>query len=112
MMDVLKSLREKPGIKVSALAPGTSVLLETLSGVYTLRIHQQGSNLVEVTGTDPSLRVTCVGQFIYSMHGSERIHDWIGKSLRPCIRFKNHVFHLQPAVSARVEGQGWHYDVF
>jgi hypothetical protein len=109
-----EALRAKPGIQVSRLEIGTTITLETLDCIYTLKKHPYGNSLVEVQGTDARFLKPCVGQFMHSQYGKSpaEFTDWIGKSMRPCIRFKGGPIILQPVVSARVEGDGWHYDVF
>lgn len=113
--ELVEDFRKQPGVDISRLAEGAKVIVETTQGVFELTIQNPKHSLVRVNGTDPRLRAGISGQVFqsfYDIEGRIAVPYWIGKSLRMQISFKNGVYACTPAVSARVEGPGWHYDVF
>lgn len=107
--------KAQPGVNIGRLAEGTKVLVETTQNVFELQVIQPMLNLVHVRGSDPRLRPGVTGQLIhsaYDINGKVIIPDWIGKGLRMHIMFKNATYQSTPVLSARVSGNGWHYDVF
>jgi len=100
------------GIDLRRLAPGNSVLLETDTRLYELKVMTPALGLAEISSTDPALHQTTVGQLLSSIGPSGGRNGWIGKGLAMRIRFRNGVYTTGPVASARVVGKGWHYDVF
>ena len=100
------------GIDMRRLAPGNSILLETDSRLYELKVVNPTLSLVEISSTDPALHQATVGQLLSSVGPSGGRDWWIGKGLAMRIRFRNGTYTSGPVVSARVVGKGWHYDVF
>jgi len=96
------------GIDIQRLAPETSVLLETDTRLYELKVVNPSLGLVEISSTDAALHQVTIGQLLSS--GSK--NWWIGKGLTMRIRFRNGIYTSGPVASARVVGKGWHYDVF
>ena len=77
--------------------------------------------IVEISSSDPHLRVATVGQVLHSVHWpSPRapIPSWIGKGLALEIRFRNGLYRTQPVTAASVskgtheDGSRWSYEVF
>ena len=96
------------GIDIQRLAPGTSILLETDTRLFELKVMNPSLGLVEISSTDPALHQATIGQLLSS--GTK--NWWIGKGLAMRIRFRNGIYTSGPVASATVRGKGWHYDVF
>lgn len=91
--------------------------VQTTLGTYHLRVIDPTKRLVEVNGTDHRMNgaVACL---VCSFYGPER-HSrriqragWISFNMRMQLRFKNFLLACDPTVALRVEGDGWHYDLF
>lgn len=111
----LASLRAQPGINVTKLAVGTRLTVETTQAVYEMVITHPILAIVRLFSTDPRLREGVSGELIESsldLNGSVALPRWIGKNLRMHFNFKNGIYSCTPALSARVVGSGFHYDVF
>ena len=100
------------GIDLRRLAPGTSILLETDTCLFELRVLNPTLGLVEISSTDPALHQATIGQLLSSVGPNGGRDWWIGKGLAMRIRFRNGIYTSGPVASARVVGRGWHYDVF
>ena len=112
---IVAELRAQPGIDITRLAKGTKLIVETTQGVFEFSVTNPRHGLVRVFGTDARLRAGISGQVLesfYDIEGRVAVPNWITKSLRIQITFKNGVYPCTPALSARVEGAGWHYEVF
>lgn len=91
--------------------------VETTLATYMLRVVDAQKGLVEVNGTDHRMNgaVACL---VCSFYGPEKSRrrisrpGWIGFNMRMQLRFKNFLLACDPTVALRVEGEGWHYDVF
>jgi phenolic acid decarboxylase len=113
--ETLAILRAQPGIDISRLAPGTTVIVETTQGIIELVVLNPTVGLVRVSGTDPKIKepVNCqMTQSCYDLKGLITLPKWIGKDLRMQLTFRNANLHCSTTVSATVRGKGWHYDVF
>lgn len=100
---------------VTRLPAGTKIIVETTQGVYELVIDNPQISLVSIRGTDPRLKEPITGQLVashYDHEGRVSLPNWIGKNLRMHIKFLNCEHTCSVSLSARVEGDGWHYDVF
>lgn len=107
----LQELRSEPGIDISRLAAGTTILVETTQGVYEIVVIEPRISLVEITGTDPRLKKPVTGQLLasnYDAEGKVSLPNWIGKNLRMQFKFHNCVFSCSVSLSARVGN----YEVF
>ncbi len=110
----------EPGIDIRKLKPDTTILLEADPYLYELKVVQPVHSLVEVSSSDPALRVATVGQVLHSLHWSSPaapIPAWIGKGLALEIRFRNGLYRTQPVTAASVQGKReddsrWSYEVF
>lgn len=112
---VKAEIRSKPGVSVARQKVDYSILVETTQNIYELKVHTPANGLVYLSGGDPRFHEPALGQFlgsIYDTEGKLFLEDWIAKSLRMQIRFKNGVFVCPPALSCRVQGAGWSYEVF
>lgn len=113
--ELVAHIKAQPGVNITRLLPGTKVLVETTQNVFEFEITHPSMNLVRVRGSDPRLRPGITGQLIHSAYDIEAtiiLPDWIGKGLRMHIAFKNATYVSTPILSARIDGLGWHYDVF
>lgn len=119
-MDTLAAAPVEPGIDVRKLKPETVILLEAEPYLYEIRVMYPAHGIVEISSSDPNLRVATVGQLLQSVHWSSPgapIPAWIGRGLALEIRFRNGVYRTQPVTAASVtgkrdDGSHWSYDVF
>lgn len=113
--EVTLELRAQPGIDVCRLKVGTRITVETTQTVFELEMTVPSSGILRIFGTDPRLRSGVSGRLLqsnYDKDGLVNIPYWIGKSLRMQFVFKNGIFSCTPALSARVIGDNWFYEVF
>jgi hypothetical protein len=118
-MDALTAPRE-PGIDIRRLKADTTILLEAAPYLYEMRVVYPVHGIVEISSSDPRLRVATVGQVVHGIHWSSPgspIPSWIGRGLALEIRFRNGTYRTQPATAASVrgkreDGSGWSYEVF
>jgi hypothetical protein len=110
----------EPGIDVRRLKPETTILLEADPYLYEMRAVHPVHGIVEISSSDPVLRVATVGQVLHSVHWSSPAAPrplWIGKGLALEIRFRNGFYRTQPVTAASVQGKRedgsrWSYEVF
>jgi hypothetical protein len=110
----------EPGIDVRKLKPETIILLEAAPYLYEMRVTYPVHGIVEISSSDPVLRVATVGQVLHSVHWSSPAAPrplWIGKGLALEIRFRNGTYRTQPVTAASVSGKHedsrrWSYEVF
>ena len=110
----------EPGIDLRRLTPDTIILLEADPYLYELRVLYPAHGIVEISSSDPTLRIATVGQVLHSVHWSSPaapIPSWIGKGLVLEIRFRNATYRTQPVMGASVsgthkDGRRWSYEVF
>ena len=110
----------EPGIDIRKLKPGTIILLEAGPSLYEIKVVYPVHGIVEISSSDPHLRVTTVGQLLHSVHWPSPgtpIPSWIGKGLALEIRFRNGLYRTQPVTAAGVQGKRedgshWTYEVF
>ena len=106
------------GVQVSRLKPNNRVLIDTTVGtLFTLKLLDEFSNLVEIWSTDPKFRTRqpVVCYFLCSWvdaRGDLTVPDWVLRGARMQFRFRD-ADMLSGAVSGvTVEGTGWHYKLF
>jgi hypothetical protein len=110
----------EPGIDIRKLKPETTILLEADPYLYEMRVVYPVHGIVEISSSDPKLRVATIGQVLHSLHWSSPsvpIPSWIGRDLALEIRFRNGVYRTQPVRAASVQGKRevgsrWSYEVF
>lgn len=110
----------EPGIDLRRLKPATVILLEAEPYLYEIKVVSPSHGTVEISGSDPNLRVATVGQLLHSVHRSSPaalILGWIGKGLALEIWFRNGIYRIQPVTAASVsgkheDGSRWSYEVF
>ena len=110
----------EPGIDIRKLKAGTTILLEADPYLYEMRVMYPVHGVVEISSSDPRLRIATVGQLLHSVHWSSPTVPrplWIGKALVLEIRFRNGIYRTQPVTAAgikgkRDDGSHWSYDVF
>ena len=110
----------EPGIDIRKLKPETTILLEADPYLYEMRVVYPVHGIVEISSSDPHLRVATVGQLLHSVHWpipGAPIPLWIGKGLALEIRFRNGLYRTQPVTAAGVQGKRedgsrWTYEVF
>ena len=105
------------GVNVSLMTTGTILTVQTTLATYHLRVTDPAKGLVEVNGADHRMNgiLACLVCSFYGPHHSRRRiqrPNWVGYNMRMQLRFKNFLLVCDPTVSLRVEGDGWHYDVF
>jgi len=91
------------------------IFVETDNHLFEIVVVDPVKRLIEISGTDPVLKAATIGQYlcgIYALDESVRIADWIGRTLRMSIKFRNGIFLSGPVVSAGIIGPGWRYEVF
>lgn len=97
------------------LAPHTTVILESEQGtLYTLEVLPI-TNLVKVFSTDATFRDNPAIRGLFAGSKDDSGGIWPGVvryGSRVVFQFKNCQFITQPIVSARIEGNGWHYEAF
>ena len=119
-MDTPTASPAEPGIDIRKLKPGTIILLEADPSLYEMQVMYPVHGIVEISSSDPHLRVATVGQVLHSVHWSSPgapIPSWIGKGLALEIRFRNGLYRTQPVTAASVQGKRedgsrWSYEVF
>ena len=105
------------GFTMSKMQPGVSALIESTVGVmYTLRLVDPFTNLIEFYSTDnifrrdPAKRCYFIASYAGS-RGSIAIPDWVVKDGRMLIKFSDADFLCHPVRSALLEGPNWKYEV-
>jgi hypothetical protein len=119
-MDTPTATPAQPGIDIRKLKADAIVLLEADPYLYEMRVMYPVHGIVEVSSSDPALRVATVGQLLHSVHWPSPgapIPSWIGKGLALEIRFRNGLYRTQPVTAASVSGKHedggrWTYEVF
>ena len=119
-MDARVAKPAEPGINLRKLRADTTILLEADPYLYELRITHPVHGVVEISSSDPALRVPTIGQVLHSLHWSSPaapIPLWIGKGLALEIRFRNGLYRTQPVTAASVsgkheDGSRWSFEVF
>ena len=110
----------EPGIDIRKLRPGTILLVEAEPWLYEIKVVYPVHGIVEISSSDPKLRVATIGQVLHSLRWSSPsvpIPSWIGRGLALEIRFRNGVYRTQPVRAASVQGKRevgsrWSYEVF
>lgn len=110
----------EPGIDIRKLKAETTILLEADPHLYEMRVMYPVHGVVEISSSDPQLRMATVGQLLHSVHWSSPAAPrplWIGKGLALEIRFRNGSYRTQPVTAASVsgkheDGRPWSYEVF
>ncbi len=109
-------LRAKPGIDICRLPPGSRIIVETAQYLYEMVVENPEASLLEIGGSDPRFRGRPVGALlrsVFDVDGKIFVPHWIGKDLRMQIILSDRTsFSLAKTLSASVEGDNWHYDVF
>jgi hypothetical protein len=108
-----------PGINVTLLAKGTTVLLEGETDIYELTVLYPEHGIAEVASSHSALRAPTIGQFMHSIQWNRpgvRLNV-IQQGWAAVLRFSNGQFQTQPIASAcvcgtRTDGTHWSYDVF
>ena len=119
-MDVETAAKVEPGINIRKLKTGTVILLEAAPYLYEIRVMYPVHGIVEISSSDPMLRVATVGQVLHSLRWSSPVSpipSWIGKGLALEIRFRNGLYRTTPVTAAslggkREDGSRWSYEVF
>lgn len=110
----------EPGIDIRKLKAETTILLEADPYLYEMRVMYPVHGVVEISSSDPRLRIPTVGQLLQSVHWSSPAAPrplWIGRDLALEIRFRNGFYRTQPVTAASVsgkheDGSRWSYEVF
>ena len=110
----------EPGIDIRKLKADTTILLEAEPYLHEIKVLHPAQSIVEISSSDPVLRVATVGQVLHSVHWSSPaspIPAWIGKGWALEIRFRNGTYRTQPVMAASVsgrheDGSRWSYEVF
>ena len=110
----------EPGIDIRRLKAGAIILMEADPYLYEMQVMYPVHSIVEISSSDPRLRVATVGQVLHSVHWSSPgapLPAWIGKGLALEIRFRNGSYRTQPVTAASVggkheDGSRWSYEVF
>ena len=110
----------EPGIDIRKLRPGTILLVEAEPWLYEIKVVYPVHGIVEISSSDPHLRIATVGQVLQSVRWpslAAPIPSWLGKGLALEIRFRNGLYRTQPLTAASVKGTRedggrWSYDVF
>lgn len=111
----IEDLKRQPGIDIRKMKPGTKIMVETTQGVYDIEVVAPSVAMIDVSGTEPRLHQKLTGQLRAShldVGGQVGLTAWIGKNLRMAIQFGNAIHNCSPALSAKVSGPDWSYDVF
>ncbi len=110
----------EPGIDIRKLKADATILLEADPYLYEMRVMYPIHGIVEISSSDPALRIATVGQVLHGFHWSSPaapIPSWIGKGLTLEIRFRNGLYRTKPVTAASVsgkyeDGSRWSYEVF
>jgi hypothetical protein len=110
----------EPGIDIRKLRPGTILLVDAEPWLYEIKVVYPVHGIVEISSSDPHLRIATVGQVLQSVHWpslAAPIPSWLGKGLALEIRFRNGLYRTQPLTAASVsgkreDGSHWTFEVF
>jgi len=102
-----------PSVNVLTLKPGTKLIVESeLGSIYSIEFLG-GRNVVVYGSLDGFAPFTKNGYFVGSAdQKAVQNIDMIVKGLRAVFQFFDAQFVTEALTSARVEGPGWHYNVF
>lgn len=102
---------KQPGIDISRQKPGTMICVQTTIHLYELTLVDPATGLITLGGDDQRC-IGLTGQFLHSEYGDDVVEDWVGRSMKMHIRFKNAVLVTAAAIAGSVHGDGWEYTVF
>ena len=113
---LIRELAAEPGVDIPKLPIGTKIIVETTQAVYELIVLNPPHNVVKVSSTDPRIKgdgvIGQLNQSLYDLAGKVSLPHRIAKNLRMQFTFANALYLCSAAISARVEGDGWHFEVF
>lgn len=108
-----------PHIDISKLRPGTRLLVETVTNVWSFTVTVPENLRVEVSGTDErfkNLEKPVLGMLVLCEEpiavNARQLPGCIAKGWTFLIDFANCRLIGNQVVSARVEGDGWSYEAF
>jgi len=113
--EALAALKKQPGIDITKQQAGHRILVETDNSLFDIEVLNPAAKLIKVYGTTPALRGTVIGQYVkgvYVLDGKVSIDNWIGRTMRMLLHFRNGDFLSGPVITATVSGPGWKYDIF
>lgn len=104
-----------PRIDITRLAPGTQIVVETDRSVWGLTVKDAERHLVYVEGTDKLVqgKPPVIGQLteaVEPVSNGRSLKGHLVKGWNFLLTFANVVLVGNPVVTARVEGDGWHYE--
>lgn len=101
------------GIDLTKLEAGTMIFAETESDqLFEIKIVHPEKGVVEISGTEPRLKMPVLGILTHSSSGKVQINHWIGTLLKMSLVFKNGNFESTPVIHASVKSPKWNYNVF
>jgi hypothetical protein len=104
-----------PGIDITRQPIGTTILVETDTGLHELIVVNPQQATVQITGSDPRFHKPILGRLLQSVSALEplvKLNHWIGRAMKMVIAFRGEPYTSGIVLSATVKGPGWHYDVF
>jgi hypothetical protein len=101
------------GIDITKQKIGTIIRVETEDDrLFELVVKIPERGVVEISGTEPRLKIPVLGVLTHSFSEKTQINHWIGKLLKMSLVFKNGNYESQPVVHVTIHGSDWSYIVF
>lgn len=104
---------DETGIDIRKLMIGTTILVETENEhLFEMVVKKPENGVVEVSGTEPRLKLPTLGVLTHSFDVKTSINFWIGKYLKMMLVFRNGNYESKPVTHASLRGEDWQYEVF
>lgn len=104
---------DETGIDITKLRIGTTILVETEDErLFELTVKKPDSGVIEVSGTEPRLKLPTLGVLTHSFDEKTSINFWIGKYLKMMLVFRNGNYESKLVTHASLRGEDWQYEVF
>ena len=104
---------DETGIDITKLEIGVAILVGTEDGcLFEMIVKKPEFGVVEVSGTEPRLKLPTLGVLTHSFDVKTNINFWIGKYLKMMLVFRNGNYESKPVTHASLKGEDWQYEVF
>lgn len=110
-----KMIQSQPQVDIRKLAVEDRLMVSTKNYIYEIEVVSPKEGLIRISSNDPRLIKPIVGGYVGGMFDLDDVvsFPWIvAQTLRMRIRFLNGGYLSEPAVSCKLTGKDYYYDVF